>query len=77
MSPPAYPRVGEIRTPTLVLIGSIDNADIHRIVNYLIAGIRGAQKVVFEGAGHLPNIERPDEFNQVVLGFLSRAKKGP
>ena len=77
LSPPAYPRVGEIRTPTLVLIGSIDNADIHRIVNYLIAGIRGAQKVVFEGAGHLPNIELPDEFNHVVLGFLSQAKKGP
>jgi len=77
LSPPAYPRVGEIRTPTLVLIGSIDNADIHRIVNYLIARIRGAQKVVFEGAGHLPNIELPDEFNHVVLGFLSQAKKGP
>ena len=77
LSPPAYARVGEIRTPTLVLIGSIDNAEIHRGANYLIAGIPGAQKVVFEGAGHLPNIEQPDEFNRVVLDFLSQVKKGP
>jgi pimeloyl-ACP methyl ester carboxylesterase len=76
LSPPAYARVGEIRTPTLVLIGSIDNVDSHRLVDYLIAGVPGAQKVVFEGAGHLPNIEQPDEFNRVVLDFLSQVKKG-
>lgn len=76
LSPPAYPRVGEIQAPTLVLIGSIDNADIQRIVSYLVARIRGAQKVEFEGAGHLPNIERSDEFNHAVLAFLSQAKKG-
>jgi pimeloyl-ACP methyl ester carboxylesterase len=60
-----------------LLIGSIDNAEIHRCVNHLIAGIPGAQKVVFEGAGHLPNIEQPDEFNQAVLSFLAQVKKGP
>jgi pimeloyl-ACP methyl ester carboxylesterase len=76
LSPPAYPRVGEIHAPTLLLIGSIDNADIQRIVSYLVAQIRGAEKVEFEGAGHLPNIERSDEFNHAVLAFLSRAKKG-
>jgi pimeloyl-ACP methyl ester carboxylesterase len=74
LSPPAYARVGEIRAPTLVLIGSLDSADG---ANHLIAGIPGARKVVFEGAGHLPNIEQPDEFNHVVLDFLSQMKTGP
>jgi pimeloyl-ACP methyl ester carboxylesterase len=60
-----------------VLIGSIDNVDSHRLVDYLIAGVPEAQKIVFEGAGHLPNIEQPDESNRVVLDFLSQVKKSP
>jgi pimeloyl-ACP methyl ester carboxylesterase len=76
LSPPAYARVGEIRTPTLVVVGSIDNAVIHSGADHLIAGIPGAQKAVLEGAGHVPNIEQPDEFNRVVLDFLSQVKRG-
>lgn len=34
------------------------------------AAVRGSRLVVVEGAGHLPNLERPEEFNQALLGFL-------
>ncbi|HEX2159853.1 MAG TPA: alpha/beta hydrolase [Actinomycetes bacterium] len=39
------------------------------------AGIPRAERVVLGGTAHLPNMERPEEFNRVVLEFL--AKVGP
>jgi pimeloyl-ACP methyl ester carboxylesterase len=33
-------------------------------------GIRGAKLVVFEGCGHVPQIEKSDEFNRALLEFL-------
>jgi len=29
--------------------------------------------VVLDGVGHLPNLERPDVFNEHLLSFLARA----
>jgi len=36
-------------------------------------GIAGARKVILKNAGHLPNMERPDEFNRALKTFLSEA----
>ncbi len=36
------------------------------------ARIPGAELVVFEGGGHLHNVENPQEFNRVTLDFLQR-----
>jgi pimeloyl-ACP methyl ester carboxylesterase len=33
----------------------------------------GAEVVVLDGVGHLPNLERPDAFNEHLLRFLTRA----
>jgi len=32
----------------------------------------GAQLAVIDGCGHLPNLEKPAEFNQAVTAFLDR-----
>ena len=32
----------------------------------------GSRAVVFDGAGHLPSLERPEELNRILLDFLSR-----
>jgi pimeloyl-ACP methyl ester carboxylesterase len=37
----------------------------------LAAGIPGARHAVLPGTAHLPNLEQPEEFNQIVLEFLS------
>ena len=34
--------------------------------------LAGEQVAVFEGAGHLPGLEQPEELNRVLLGFLAR-----
>jgi pimeloyl-ACP methyl ester carboxylesterase len=43
----------------------------------LAAGIPGAERVVLDGAAHLPSMERPGEFNRVVLEFLANLDRSP
>lgn len=68
--PPASQRLGEIRVPTLVLTGDEDVSDIHLIADKLTGEIPGAERATISDAAHLPNLERPEEFDRIVLGFL-------
>jgi 3-oxoadipate enol-lactonase len=70
LDPPASRRLGGIPTPTLVVTGDEDLEDIHRIADRLAREIPGATRAKIAGAAHLPNLERPDEFNRIVLAFL-------
>jgi pimeloyl-ACP methyl ester carboxylesterase len=68
--PPSEERLGEIRAPTLVVVGAEDLADIRAIADKLAREIPGARLEVVDGAGHLPSLERPDEVNRLLLDFL-------
>jgi 3-oxoadipate enol-lactonase len=70
LDPPASTRLAEIRVPTLVVTGDEDVRDIHAIADKLTAEIPGAERATIAGSGHLPSLERPDEFDRVVLAFL-------
>ncbi|MBI1750917.1 MAG: alpha/beta hydrolase [Acidobacteria bacterium] len=70
MKPPAVERLGEIRAPTLIVAGSRDVLNIQAIAGILQARVPGARTVVIPGAGHMVNMEKPEEFNRVVLEFL-------
>jgi 3-oxoadipate enol-lactonase len=70
LDPPAFTRLGEIGVPTLVVTGSEDVRDIHEIAEKLAAEIPGAERATIAGAGHLPSLEQPDDFDRVVLAFL-------
>jgi pimeloyl-ACP methyl ester carboxylesterase len=63
-------RYAELRVPTLVLVGGEDVSDIDEIADRLATGILGARKVVIAGTAHVPSIERPEEFDRLVLAFL-------
>ena len=67
---PAVGRLGEIRVPTLIVEGASDIPDVHAHAGVLEAGIKGARRVIFPGAGHLVQLENPDELNREILGFL-------
>jgi pimeloyl-ACP methyl ester carboxylesterase len=73
---PAIERRGEIRAPTLVVVGDRDVRDIGRVADLLVAGIPGARRAVIAGAAHHPNMERPEEFNRIVLDFLAGLSDG-
>jgi len=67
---PAETRLGEIGAPTLVVVGAEDLEDIKSMAEKLAGEIPGARLATIEGAGHLPSLERPNELNELLLGFL-------
>jgi pimeloyl-ACP methyl ester carboxylesterase len=71
--PPASARLGEIAVPTLVLVGDADVPDMLQIADRLEAGIPGARKIVWPDVAHLPPMERPREFERLLLDFLAGA----
>jgi pimeloyl-ACP methyl ester carboxylesterase len=62
-------RLGEIRVPTLVLIGSGDRMAPRRLSQSLVEGIAGARLEVVEGAGHMLMLEKPEEVGGSLLRF--------
>jgi pimeloyl-ACP methyl ester carboxylesterase len=69
--PPAADRLSEVLAPTLVIVGDLDTPRTLAAAEFLAAGIRGAQLELVSGTAHLPNMEKPEEFNRRVLAFLN------
>ncbi|HTK07373.1 MAG TPA: alpha/beta hydrolase [Ktedonobacteraceae bacterium] len=67
LEPPAIGRLAEIGVPTLVILGELD---VPNPLDQLAAEIPGAKKVIMAETAHHPFMEKPAEFNQIVLDFL-------
>jgi pimeloyl-ACP methyl ester carboxylesterase len=67
---PAINHLGDVRTPTLIIDGAEDSPAVHEAGELMAREIAGARRVVMPDTAHLPSLERPDEFNQLVLEFL-------
>jgi pimeloyl-ACP methyl ester carboxylesterase len=63
-------RIPKIRQNTLVIAGADDKKFIVAS-RYLAEKIPNSKLVIIEGAGHMVNLEKPDEFNRTILGFPS------
>jgi 4,5:9,10-diseco-3-hydroxy-5,9,17-trioxoandrosta-1(10),2-diene-4-oate hydrolase len=61
-----------ITSPTLIIWGRQDAIIPLIQAYYAKEKIPNSKLHVIEQCGHMPNFEKPDEFNQVVLDFLSR-----
>jgi pimeloyl-ACP methyl ester carboxylesterase len=70
--PPATPRLGEIKVPTLIVTGEVDIADVHAHAGALEALIPGATRVVMTGGGHFIYLEQPKTFADMVGGFVDK-----
>lgn len=70
LDPPAIDRLTELHAPTLVLVGDKDVPDIRTIADLIATGAPHAEKEIFEGADHFPNIHDPARFNETVAAFL-------
>lgn len=70
LQPPAVSRLDEVEAPTLVLVGNQDRADILTIADMLTERVPDAKQTIISGTAHLLNLERPDLFDQHVLGFV-------
>jgi proline-specific peptidase len=69
------PRLAEIEVPTLVISGQHDEATplIARTVHQVIPG---SEWVLFEDSSHMPHVEEPERFLQVVGDWLERHDPG-
>ncbi|MCO5187514.1 MAG: alpha/beta hydrolase [Anaerolineae bacterium] len=71
LEPPAFGRLHTINTPTLAILGTLDEESVNAAMRAVAERVPGAQLAVFEGTAHYPNMEQSAEFNQLVLNFLS------
>ena len=64
------PLLPEIGVPTLIIVGSDDEFTPVGDAEFMRERIPNSRLAVIEEAGHMPNVERPREFNRVVEEFL-------
>jgi 3-oxoadipate enol-lactonase len=67
----ASDRLDQIHVPTLVVHGEADPLVPVENGKYLAAHIPGARLILYPDTGHIPIIERADEYNRDVLAFLA------
>lgn len=64
-------RLAEISVPTLVIVGELDRREMLEIAERLEAEIANARRETIAGTAHVPSMERAEEFDRIVLDFLS------
>lgn len=74
LDPKANGRLSEIRVPTLVMVGDLDEAGTQEAGRHLVAAVADSHLEVFEGAAHMLGLEQPERFNRSVLDFLSEVE---
>ncbi len=70
LTPDLAARLVDVAAPALVITGENDIVDMQAIADRLAGEIPDARRARIAGAAHLPSLERPDEFDALVLGFL-------
>lgn len=64
--------LGEIHVPTLVIAGEEDELSTPEIMEEMSQKIPDSSYAVLPNAGHLSNLEAPEEFNAALSGFLAK-----
>lgn len=72
LTPPAIERLHEIACPTLVINGGLEHPEMARATEIMVNKIPNGIHQTIEGTAHLPNMEKPEIFNQLVLDFLNK-----
>jgi 3-oxoadipate enol-lactonase len=62
--------LSKIDVPALVIVGSEDTVTPPSDAEAMRERIEGSRLVVIEGAGHVSNLERPEEFDRALVEFL-------
>ena len=68
-------RLGEVSVPTLVVSAAQDPATPPEHGRVIADGVPGARLAIVEGAAHLVNVERPDEFARLVLSHIGTGRR--
>jgi pimeloyl-ACP methyl ester carboxylesterase len=69
INPPAPERLKDIKNPTLFIYGELDDPNLVK-ANKLLINEMGTKSYEIKDVAHFPNMEKPDEFNSLLHGFL-------
>ena len=75
LSPPARERLSEIKAPTMILVGERDIADVQAHAAAINAGVRGSRRIEVKDAGHLIQLEKPEEFVKRLNDFADKCAR--
>lgn len=67
-------QVQSVKAPTLIVWGKYDELSNPAGADRLERAIPGSRKVIIDNCGHMPQLERADEFNRLVRECLGGAK---
>ncbi|MFF7757770.1 alpha/beta fold hydrolase [Streptomyces griseorubiginosus] len=65
-----WARVPKIDVPVLTVNGTLDSPDLLADAERFANTARNGRSVLVEGTAHFPNLEKPEEFNAILLDFL-------
>jgi len=68
--PDSTPDLARIECPALIVVGAEDMVTPIRDAEALTTGIRNAQLAVMPDAGHLSNLEAPEEFSNTITRWV-------
>jgi pimeloyl-ACP methyl ester carboxylesterase len=67
-----YPRLGELRPPAMFIWGTHDGLVPAAFGRHVRKWLPGAEQVTIQNCGHVPQVERPEETNELLLRFIAR-----
>lgn len=73
LDPPAAGRLGELKAPLLVLLGTFDEPGTTESMRHLAEAVPGARLEVFDTA-HMINLEQPERFNALLIEWLASVR---
>jgi pimeloyl-ACP methyl ester carboxylesterase len=62
--------LSSINFPTLIVVGNEDVFTPVATALYMQTRIKGAKLAIVNSAGHMPNMEQPEDFNQLLKDYL-------
>ncbi|MFT0174981.1 alpha/beta fold hydrolase [Paraburkholderia mimosarum] len=69
------PELDKVRIPVLILRGDAAHFVPPYCATYLSERLHNSESIVIPHCGHLPYLERPQEFNRLVEGFVDRNRR--
>ncbi len=69
-----YPRLSELRPPAMFIWGSHDPLIPAAFSRHVSKWLPTAEQVTLESCGHVPQVERPEETNRLLMDFFARVE---
>jgi pimeloyl-ACP methyl ester carboxylesterase len=69
-----YPRLAELEPPALFIWGTHDNLIPAAFGRHVRKWLPSAEQVTIQSCGHVPQVERPDETNDLLMRFFARSE---